>query len=108
VNRIPGRTKFIEVEETDDFFLKHTKKSDDELIVFCSARSGSVSYSSGIENFPSRLEKGYSSNDTIFIYPSQKVIENLYGNYEFDSNPISAGVEKIQKLGKEVKNIFKT
>jgi Kef-type K+ transport system membrane component KefB len=107
VNRIAGKTKLINIEETDDFFLKHSKKSDDELIVFCSARSGSVSYVTGIEAFPSKLEKGYSLNDAILIYPSQKVLENLYGNYEFDSNAISMGVEKIQKLGKEVRNIFK-
>jgi hypothetical protein len=47
-------------------------------------------------------------NDQILIYPSQNQMDNLYVNYEeFDSNAISAGMEKIQRLGKEVKNIFK-
>jgi Kef-type K+ transport system membrane component KefB len=106
--RYAGHTKLYEIDEVDDFFILHGKKSNDDLMIYCSARSGGVSYSSAVDSFPSKLEKGYVDNDQILIYPSQNQMDNLYVNYEeFDSNAISAGMEKIQRLGKEVKNIFK-
>jgi len=35
-------------------------------------------------------------------------VENMFGNYEdIDGSAITMGVEAIQKIGKEVGNIFK-
>jgi hypothetical protein len=108
VNKLLSNTTLFEIEELDDFFIINTKKSKNDLVVFCSARTGGVSYNAGIDSFPSKIEKGYLDNDSIVIYPSQNTSENLYGNYEdFDSSAISKGVEAIQKIGKEVGNIFK-
>ncbi len=108
VNKLSSNTSLFEIEELDDFFIVNVKKSKNDLIVFCSARNGGVSYAAGIESFPSKIEKGYLENDSILIYPSQNTSENLYGNYDdFDSSAISKGVEAIQKIGKEVGSIFK-
>lgn len=108
VNRINPDTHLTEISELDDFFLLNAKKSASELIVFCSARTGGVSHTMGIDSFPSKIEKGFPNNDAIIVYPSQNMVENIYGGYEdFDSTAISKGVEAIQKIGKEVGNIFK-
>lgn len=107
-NKISSETKLIEIEEIDDFFILNSKKSKDDILVFCSARTGGVSHSSGIDAFPAKLEKGFPENDSIIIYPAQSTLENVYGNYDdFDSTAITRGVEAIQKIGKEVGNIFK-
>jgi arginase family enzyme len=97
----------VEISELDDFFLVNEKRLSTDLMVFCAARQGGVSYQAAVDNFPAKLEKAFPDNDSIFIYPAQFATDSL-GNYDdVDSTPISKGVEAIQKLGKEVGNIFK-
>ncbi|TXI86329.1 MAG: cation:proton antiporter [Crocinitomicaceae bacterium] len=96
------------ITEPDDFFLLNLKIETTDLLVFCSARQGAISYTSGIDAFRSKLEKAYPTNDRILIYPSQVIADNIYSTYEdISSTAISKGVETIQKIGKEVGNIFK-
>ncbi len=96
------------IESIDDFYLFYDKKSENDLIVFCSARTGSVSYNSEIENIPSKIQKGSPNNDVIVVYPSQGKQENVFTNYDdMQSSPLNKGVETMQKIGKEVGNIFK-
>ncbi len=107
-NRILVTTKCVEIEDVDDFFLLHAARSEEDLIVFAGARNGGVSHNSNTDSFPSKIEKGYSENDVILIYPGQNSLENIYGSYDdFDAAALSKGVEAIQKIGKEVGNIFK-
>jgi hypothetical protein len=99
---------FVQLDETEDFFIVNKNSSNDDLLIFVSARRGSVSYYSGVDNFLSKLEKGMPDNDQILIYPSQEIDENLYTGYDdFTTTPISKGVDAIQKIGKEVGSIFK-
>lgn len=108
VNRISVETHLTELEELDDFFLIQNKKSDDDMIVFCASRSGGISYIPAVDTFSSKLDKAYPENDFITIYPSQNSLDNIYANYDdFDPTTLSKGVEAIQKIGKEVGNIFK-
>lgn len=96
------------ISELEDFFLLNNKIEPTDLLVFCSARQGAISYTSGIDVFRSKLEKAYPNNDRILIYPSQVIADNIYSTYEdISSSAISKGVETIQKIGKEVGNIFK-
>jgi len=107
-NRILVTTKCVEIEDVDDFFLLHASRSEEDLIVFVGARNGAVSHNSNLDGFPTKIEKGYSENDVILIYPGQNLLENIYGSYDdFDAAALSKGVEAIQKIGKEVGNIFK-
>jgi hypothetical protein len=107
-NKLNIETHWTAVEELDDFFLLNSKKQSSDIIVFCSARPGSVSYSAAVDLFPSKLEKAFPKNDYLLIFPSQQQTDPVYGSYEdIDSTAISRGVEAIQKIGKEVGNIFK-
>lgn len=107
-NKIGHDTKLFEIEELEDFFLFRSQNPGNELVVFCSARNGAVSYASGLDSFYGKLEKAFPDTDSILIYPSQSQVENLYGNYDdIDATPIVKGVEAIQKIGKEVGSIFK-
>lgn len=108
-NRFDARHELIEMNDVEEFFILHDQRSENDLIVCCAARSGGVSYSQSMDLFISRFDRAFSENDSIIIYPSQKIIENLFTKYDdFDSNPISIGVEKIQRLGKEVMNVFRS
>lgn len=96
------------IVELEDFFLLNYKMEPTDLIVYCSARKGAISYSSTVDLFLSKIEKAFPGNDRILIYPSQVVSDNLFNSYEdISSGAISKGVETIQKIGKEVGNIFK-
>jgi hypothetical protein len=109
LNRFGGNNKLIQMDDIDDFHFLYKERNENDLVVCCAARSGGVSYSQGIENFMAKIDKAFVNNDTIVIYPSQRTNENLYSKYEdFDSNPISIGMEKLQRLGKEVKSVFKS
>ena len=86
--------------------MKSSKNSHD-LIVVCASRFGSVSFTSELDGFLSRIEKAYPENDTVIVYPGQEK-ESLFSNYEdVSGNAIGIGVETIQKIGKEVGSIFK-
>jgi Kef-type K+ transport system membrane component KefB len=105
-NKLDAAIKHIEIENAEDFLLQ-TERSNDSLIVFCSARKGSVSYDSEIEVVMNKLEKAFPENDGILIYPGIEG-EASYSNYQdISSLPITAGVETIQKIGREVGSIFK-
>jgi Kef-type K+ transport system membrane component KefB len=105
-NKIDFEMSAFEIDNLDDVFLKANKKPGD-IVVVCASRFGSVSYTPEIEGFLGRIEKAYPDNDTIIIYPGQEK-ENIFTNYDdITGNPISVGVETIQKIGKEVGSIFK-
>lgn len=98
----------ILIFELDDIFLTNHKKEVTDLIIFCSARNGGISYHTSIDLFFPKLEKAFKENDRILIYPSQMVAEGMFATYDdISSGAITKGVETIQKIGKEVGSIFK-
>ncbi len=98
-------TKIVELE---DFFLQNFRIEKTDLLVMCNARAGSISYSINSDLFLPKIEKAFESNDKILIYPSQEIVENAFSTYDdISSEAISKGVETLQKIGKEVGNIFK-
>ncbi|MGV3630134.1 MAG: cation:proton antiporter [Bacteroidota bacterium] len=97
-----------EINELDDFFLQNFRIEKTDLLVMCSSRPGSVSYSINVDHFLPKIEKAFENNDKILIYPSQEVTENIFSTYDdISAEAISKGVETIQKIGKEVGSIFK-
>lgn len=105
-NKIECNSSVVLIQTLEDFFLYSSWKENDFLFA-CSSRSGSVSYYQEIENTISKIEKVYSKNDSVFIYPGQEK-ESPFSTYDdISGNPIGVGVETIQKIGKEMGSIFK-
>jgi Kef-type K+ transport system membrane component KefB len=103
-------TKLVnnKITELDDYFLSNFRIEKSDLFVMCAARSGSISSSISLDLFLPKIEKVFEENDKIIIYPSQEIAENIFSNYEdISADVISKGVETVQKIGKEVGNIFK-
>lgn len=65
------RCEFRTVDSFDDFILLANKILDDDLFVVISARAQSVSYSSEMAEMPSFLQKYFSQNNLMVIYPEQ-------------------------------------
>jgi Kef-type K+ transport system membrane component KefB len=99
--------KHKKIDHLDDLFLQNFKILKSDLLVICNARKGAVSYSLDVDLFLPKLEKAYGDNDHILIYPSQEMTENMFSAYEdMSADTLAKGVETIQKIKKEVGNIF--
>jgi hypothetical protein len=104
-NKIDAAIKFNEIEHFEDALLKYDKNKND-LIITCLARKGAVSHSFEIDGYTAKLEKACPTHDVVFIYPALE-IDPLYANYDdISATPIAAGVETIQKIGREVGSIL--
>jgi Kef-type K+ transport system membrane component KefB len=100
--------KHFSIVELDDYFVHNFNIDKSDFFVMCAARSGSISSSINLDLFLPKIEKIFEANDKIIIYPSQEIAENIFSNYEdISADVISKGVETVQKIGKEVGNIFK-
>ena len=96
-----------QINELDEFFLLNYKIESTDLVIYCSARKGAISYTPSVDFFLNKLEKAFPNNDRILIYPSQ-LSDNLFNSYDdISTSPITKGMETIQKIGKEVGSIFK-
>ncbi len=92
----------------EDFLILSRDITDNDLIVLASSRKGAASYMSVLESMPHKLEKYFSANSKLIIYPQQ--FSQVYDRELYDDisvEPISRGIETIQKLGKGIGNIFK-
>ena len=69
--RFQIRSEFRDVEEWDDFLLLANRILDDDLFVVVSARRTSVSFTPEMEAMPGFLQKYFSRNNLIVLYPEQ-------------------------------------
>lgn len=65
------RSEFREVTAWDDFVMLANRILDDDLFVVVSSRVTSLSYSSDMAEMPSFLQKYFSRNNLIVVYPDQ-------------------------------------
>lgn len=65
------RNEFREVDEWDDFVLLANRILDDDLFIVVNARRASVSFNPSMEELPTFLQKYFSRNNLIVLYPEQ-------------------------------------
>lgn len=65
------RCEFNTTEGADDFVLLSNRILDDDLFVVISARPQSVSYSDNMTEMPGFIQKYFSRNNLLVIYPEQ-------------------------------------
>ena len=73
-----------------------------------SCRKGGVSYDVAMDQIVQSMEVAFGQNDYLLIYPGTVANDPTFSNYDdINAAPLAAGVETIQKIGREVGNIFK-
>jgi len=97
----------IDFEDWEDFLIVSRHIHEDDLLILITARRGSASYMMALENIPSKLEKHFAAYSKLVIYPQQFSNSYADGYDEISAEPLSKGIETIQKLGKGIGNIFK-
>lgn len=65
------RCEFRTVDGWDDFILLGNRILDDDLFVIIGARANSVSYASDMADMPAFLQRYFSRNNLMVIYPEQ-------------------------------------
>lgn len=106
-NKIEAEIQVNELQNLDAFYPSYQKKSSD-LIVLISCRKGSVSYDSQMEQILQSMEVAFEQNDYLLVYPGAVGNDPAFSNYDdINAAPLAAGVETIQKISREVGNIFK-
>ncbi|HEY8387727.1 MAG TPA: cation:proton antiporter [Parasegetibacter sp.] len=103
-----GHFSFRLFEDWEDFLVLAKEINAEDILVMISARKGSVSYMSILETVPFKFEKYFPENTTLLIYPSQHEADYKLSEYDdISTEPLSKGIETIQKIGKGIGNIFK-
>lgn len=93
----------------EDFLIISKDINEDDLFVLVSARKGATSYIGVLENLPSKIEKYFPNNSRFVTYPQQfdNFSDERYSDLDISSEPLSKGIEAVQKISKEIGSIFK-
>ncbi len=106
--KITAMAMFLHFDNWDEFLNIFSRINQDDLIVLISSRNGSASHMSLLDNLPSKLEKHFSLNSRLVIFPQQHSKANLneiYGDLSAES--INIGIETVHKISKGIAHIFK-
>lgn len=106
--KITAAIHFHQFSDWDDFLVLSRNFQKDDLLVLTSARKGSTSYFGVLDNLPTKLEKYFSANSRIVIYPQEyngDIIREQYN--DISTEHISKGIEVVQKIGEKIGSIFR-
>jgi Kef-type K+ transport system membrane component KefB len=101
---------FIFPEEYDyeDLNLLQKLVDRNDMLFYVAARRTSVSYNNCMDNIQEKLEKQFPDNSKIVIYPRVHHIDSKFSEYgDINPDPFSQGLERVQKIGKDLGNLLK-
>ncbi len=87
--RIGIRSEYRTIDDYDDFILLANRILDDDLFVIVSSRATAVSYSSDMAEIPAFLQKYFSRNNLMVIYPEQFGEESSVASF---TDPLAADI----------------
>lgn len=92
----------------EDFLIISRNVQPEDIFILVSARKGSISHFSYLDSLPAKMEKHFAAHSKIVVYPRQySEGYDTDGYDELTSGPLNKGIETVQKLGKDIGNIFK-
>jgi Kef-type K+ transport system membrane component KefB len=99
---------FSDEYDLEDLQLLQKYVSPEDMLIYVAARRTSVSHEKCMENIQERLDKQFPRNSKIIIYPRTYHIDSKYNEYgDINPEPLSQGIERFQKLGKNIRNLLK-
>jgi hypothetical protein len=101
-----GTVSFHAFSEWDDFLVLTDFVNTDDLLILISARKNAVSYQKYLDHIPSKLEKHFTANNKIVVYPQQN--DQLVANQ--DESLIVSLLKETENTDSKIKrigNIFK-
>lgn len=105
-NKISLTVEFTNHYDWDDLASLRSYVKEDDLVVFVSARAGEVSYNGSFDGIPAKLDRVYSKNNRILIYPSRRK-NYLIDDFVDLKHTHAPGTETILRLGKRFGGMWK-
>lgn len=106
--KLSAAISYSHFEDWDDFLILSRHIKEEDLMVLVSARKGATSYLNQFDSIPAKIKKYFPVNSRILIYPQQYAESHNSEQYtDFSNEPLSKGIEAVQKLGKGIGSIFK-
>lgn len=105
----PIEANFNEFTEWDDFLVLSREIRENDTLMIIMSRKGFLSYNDQMTKIPSYLNKYFTNNNFILVYPSQSTEKwqsvNLSEASVFE--PLSENLDKIEEFGKYIGKLFK-
>jgi Kef-type K+ transport system membrane component KefB len=101
---------YTKIEDIEEVIEDYKKLSIDDLIVFVSARKGTISFKANIDGVANKFLKQLPYNSSLIIYPEQTPsdgFERMIKQEDLEIPAIQENIDRITKLGKLIKRIFK-
>jgi Kef-type K+ transport system membrane component KefB len=105
-NKISLNIEFINHYNWDDLTNLRGYVKDEDLLIFVSARAGEVSYNPSFDGISTKLDRVYSNNNRILIYPSRRK-NYLIDDFVDVTHGHTSGTETILRLGKRFGGMWK-
>ena len=103
--KISIRPIFKRFEDWEKFSKLSEEITEKDLIIFNSARQGSISYETVLDRIPYKLEKYFKKNNLLITYAQQSKTLEKYK--ELPPEPLTIGLEAIEQMGKGIGSIFR-
>ncbi|MGV8994166.1 MAG: cation:proton antiporter [Flavobacterium sp.] len=103
--KISIRPIFKRFTDWEKFSKLSEEITEKDLIIFNSARHGSISYEPVLDRIPYKLEKYFKNNNLLVTYAQQS--KTLEKHKELPPEPLTIGLEAIEQMGKGIGSIFR-
>jgi Kef-type K+ transport system membrane component KefB len=92
----------------EDLDVLRNQVTPDDILIYIAARRTSVSYNNCMENIQEKLERNFTENSKLLIYPRTHHIDSKFSEYgDIYSEKLNQGIEAVQKIGKDLGNLLK-
>jgi Kef-type K+ transport system membrane component KefB len=99
--KLTATLSFAPFDDWDDFLVLARDIRPDDFLIVVSARRSGASWISALEGLPARLDKYFSDNNRLLIFPEQFDGEGIGEQYEdFIAEPLNKGLETVQRLSR--------
>lgn len=108
-SRIYAETAYRPFAEMEDFLVLSREIRNDDLVIVVSARKGTLSYHSYMDNIQAKLTRHFEANNFIVVYPEQKqsdTIDSGMQSQDLTLAPIQEQIDNLHRIRKAFKKIF--
>lgn len=101
---------FKELNDWSDFLVVSNDMEKDIMLMAICARPGTVSYNAYMDHIPARVRKRFPDNNLVIVFPEQDITlrHPHFESEGFEMSSIQENLQRISKLGRSVKKIFKS
>lgn len=101
---------FKNLDDLQDILVVSKDLREDDMLVVVCARRGTISYQSEMDAIPHKVNKHFPDNNLIIIFPEQNTGPNAprFESEGFEVSPIQENIERISKLGRSMRKMFKS